>query len=133
MKKITMMFSLLLLLAAGVNASIKTVFGGPVVTSKDKLNIQQFKVLKGSDRVEAFKKIQTLILVSDGPRVGQADQMGVTPTTKADIQSMLGTPDQITEGGFWIYNLKSNTSACKVVLGFDKTAQVIFYSIKDCQ
>lgn len=127
------MLSLLLLTAASIMASNKIVLGGPTATSKDKQNIQQFKVLKGSDRVEAFKKIQTLILVSDGPRVSQADQMGINPTTKADIESMLGTPDQITEGGFWIYNLKSNASACKVVLGFDKTAQVIFYSIKDCQ
>lgn len=126
------MLTLILAIAVNVFASNTILPGGPVVTSKDKANAQQFVALKGSDRVEAFKKLQKLILVSDRNLNNQPDFMGVNPSTKTDLQSLLGIPDTITDGGFWIYNLKNNTSSCKVVFGFDKTAQVIFFTIKDC-
>ena len=132
MKKVTMMLTLILAIAANVFASTANVIGGPIITTQDKANAQQFVVLKGSDRLEAYKKIEKLILVSDRNVINQPDLMGVAPSSKSDVQSLMGLPDEITDGGFWVYNLKDNTSSCKVVIGFDKIAQVIFCTIKDC-
>ena len=103
----------------------------PAVTLKS----NNFKLLVGSDRVEAFKKIQMEVLsttVANG-NDAEAAKMGMRPTIKTDLKILMGEPTLITEGGFWIYNLKSTTSECKVVFGFDRNAQVIFYTIKDCK
>ena len=132
MKKATMMLTLILAIAANIYASTTNVIGGPVATAKDKQNIRTFNSMKGTDRVDAFKKIQPLILLTDGIRLGQSDLMGITPTTQTDIQNMIGVPDVITEGNFWVYNLKDNASSCKVVFGFDKAGQATFCTIKDC-
>ncbi len=132
MKKATLMLTIILAISANVFAANTNDWGGPVITAKDKVNAQQFIALKGSDRLNAFKKIQTLILVREAVSTQQAEKMGVSPSLKSDIQNIMGVPDVITEGGFWVYNLKDNSSSCKVVLGFDKTSQVIFFTIKDC-
>ena len=75
--------------------------------------------------------MQQNIIINDGAN-GQAVAMGFSYSTKTFIVSLLGTADKITEGGFWIYMLKNSQSSCKVVFSFDKNAQVIFFTIKDC-
>ncbi len=99
------------------------------------LKSNSFKLLVGSERVEAFKQIQIEVLTTAAANGndGEATKMGMRPTIKTDLKILMGEPTLITEGGFWIYNLKSTTSDCKVVFGFDRNAQVIFYTIKDCQ
>lgn len=99
----------------------------PAITAQS----NAFKNLSGQNRLAEFKALQKNIIIYDGGH-SQAVAMGFGYSSKSSITNLLGTPDKITEGGFWIYMLKNNPTNCKVVLGFDKTAQVIFCTIKDC-
>lgn len=102
------------------------------ITPEIEAQSNAFKSLTGKDRLAQFKTLQKNIIVNDGAR-HQTIEMGLGYSTKPSIASLLGTPDKISEGGFWEYLLKNNASSCKVVFGFDKAAQVIFYTIKGCE
>lgn len=103
----------------------------PTVTLKS----TNFKQLVGNNRVEAFRQIQMEIVTTDiaNANNGEAAKMGLKPTSKTDLKILMGEPTLITGGGFWEYNLKSSASTCKVVFGFDKNSEVIFYTLKNCQ
>lgn len=103
----------------------------PTVTLKS----TNFKQLVGNNRVEAFRQIQMEIVTTDiaNANNGEAAKMGLKPTSKTDLKILMGEPTLITGGGFWEYNLKSSPSTCKVVFGFDKNSEVIFYTLKNCQ
>ena len=134
MKKQMLMLTAALLVISSLWATKKTNWlGGPEVSSKNKVVSTQFKSLVGAERLAEFKQLEKLVLVNYGI-FNQPDKMGFQPSTKDDITNLFGTADEvISDGKFWQYNLKTNTSQCKVVFGFNKTAQVIFYAIKDCQ
>jgi hypothetical protein len=132
MKKTISMLSLLVVMFSVFAANKSALTGDPVLSVKEKAASVEFKSLQGSDRLTQFKSLQKTIIMNDGA-FRQSISMGFSPSTETTITFLLGTPDEILEGGFWVYNLKTNTSQCKVVLGFNKTAQVIFYAIKDCQ
>lgn len=132
MKKTIAMLSLLVVAFSVFAASKSALSGDPVLSAKQKTASAEFKALQGNDRVEQFKSLQKTIIMNDGA-YRQSIAMGFDPSTETTLTSLLGTPNEILEGGFWVYNLKTNSSQCKVVFGFNKTAQVIFYSIKDCQ
>lgn len=99
----------------------------PAITAQS----NAFKNLAGQNRVAEFKALQKNIIMNDGAHQ-QAIAMGFSFSTKTSITNLFGTPDKVTDGGFWVYMLNHNQSTCKVVFGFDKTAQVIFCTIKDC-
>ena len=132
MKKTMLMLSLLFVVFGVFAESTTALAVDPVLSAKEKAVSAAFKSLQGSNRLKQFSNLQKTIVVNDGV-ARQAILMGFHYTTQDDLTAVFGTPDEILEGGFWQYNLKANTSECKVVLGFNKTAQVIFYSIKDCQ
>ena len=116
----------LLMFSTQVNAK-----GGPTLSKIDMQKAQTFQSLKGSDRLDAFKKIQTLLL--DKYEVAAvSSKMNVTPTTLNDVLALLGNPDAIVADNFYEYYLKNSSSQCKVVLCFDKLNQLVFSAIKNC-
>ena len=107
--------------AATINLSIK-----------DKQNSVLFQSLKGKERLEVFKQLQTLIRVKGSATdvVTTSNRIGAKTTTATEIVALLGEPDARIQQTLLEYNLKT-TTATKVVIGIDKDGDVQFCTVKN--
>ena len=102
------------------------------VSAKDKQNSVLFQSLKGKDRLDAYKQLQSLIRIkgSASDVVSASNRMGAKTTTLDELVSLLGEPDAKIQQTILEYNLKGN-SATKLVIGIDKNKEVEFATIKN--
>lgn len=102
------------------------------LSQKDKQNSQLFQSLKGKDRLDVFKQLQTLVRVkgSGADAVTTSNRMGAKTTTFAEIVALLGEPDAKIQQSIVEYNLKIGSSA-KAVFGISKDGEVQFCTIKN--
>lgn len=104
------------------------------LSNADKQNSNQFKSLKGGDRVATFSTLQSLIIVKGSINGGNttSTRIGAKTTTLDQLVVLLGEPDSKIQQTIVQYNLKSGASACKVVIGVNANKEVVFCTIKDC-
>ena len=102
------------------------------LSAKDKQNSVLFQSLKGKDRLDAYKQLQSLIRIkgSASDVVSASNRMGAKTTTLDELVSLLGEPDAKIQQTILEYNLKGN-SATKLVIGIDKNKEVEFATIKN--
>ena len=102
------------------------------LSQKDKQNSLLFQSLKGKDRLEVFKQLQTLIRVKGSATdvVTTSNRIGAKTTTSDEIVALLGQPDATIQQTLLQYNLKAGTSE-KLVIGLDKNKLVQFFTIKN--
>lgn len=129
---IVVVLGLIMLGNVSANKSLFPTSGGPQLTSSDKQNSIQFRSMQGSSRQSEFEKIQKLILPANPLLLDQPTEMGISPSTKSDIIDIMGRPDAITDSGLWEYSLAVSPNNCKVVIGFNKSSEVKFFTIKNC-
>ena len=127
---------LLLMLTVGVflGAKAQTVTGANNISlsQKDKQNSVLFQSMKGKDRLDVARELQTLIRVNGGgiDVVTASTRFGTKTTTASEIVALLGEPDAKLQQNMFIYNLKPGTSS-KLVVGFSKDKLVQFCTIKN--
>ena len=126
----------LLILVAGMlshsNAQTGTHKGGKSVNWSQAVqqNSAQFKSLKGQDRINVFKQLQSVI------RVKGVAADGISNTTNfAQVKSLgglialLGQPDVQLQQSLVQYYLTADQST-KLVVGLDSKRQIEFFTIK---
>ena len=130
MKKLFYLFGLFIGVFLQSNAqSAKTVIN---LSQKDKQNSQVFQSLKGKDRLELFKQLQTLVRIkgSAADAVTASNRIGAKTTTLAEVVALLGEPDAKIQQSLIEYNLKQGAST-KAVIGLNKNGEVKFCTIKN--
>ncbi len=130
MKKLFYLFGLFIGFFLQSNAqSAKTVIN---LSQKDKQNSQVFQSLKGKDRLELFKQLQTLVRIkgSAADAVTASNRIGAKTTTLAEVVALLGKPDAMIQQSLIEYNLKQGSST-KAVIGLNKDGEVQFCTIKN--
>ena len=130
MKKLFYLFGLFIGVFLQSNAqSAKTVIN---LSQKDKQNSQVFQSLKGKDRLELFKQLQTLVRIkgSAADAVTASNRIGAKTTTLAEVVALLGEPDAKIQQSLIEYNLKQGAST-KAVIGLNKNGEVQFCTIKN--
>ena len=130
MKKLFYLFGLFIGVFLQSNAqSAKTVIN---LSQKDKQNSQVFQSLKGKDRLELFKQLQTLVRIkgSAADAVTASNRIGAKTTTLAEVVALLGEPDAKIQQSLIEYNLKQGAST-KAVIGLNKDGEVQFCTIKN--
>ncbi len=130
------MKKLLTLLIIAITFSVSLFAQTPKVevrmSAKDKQNSSLFQTLKGKDRLEVYKQLQTLIRVKGAASdvVSASNRIGAKTTTLNDVISLLGEPDSKIQQTILEYNLKGNGIETKLVIGIDKNKEVEFATIK---
>ena len=130
MKKLFYLFGLFIGVFLQSNAqSAKTVIN---LSQKDKQNSQVFQSLKGKDRLELFKQLQTLVRIkgSAADAVTASNRIGAKTTTLAEVVALLGEPDAKIQQSLIEYNLKQGAST-KAVIGLNKNGEVQFCTVKN--
>lgn len=122
----------LIIAIISISATNRFSITDPVLTEEAKQNCLDFRNLIGQNRIDIFKKIQPLLRVVDKNIASNINMLGANLATQEEIISVLGNPDAILDGNFLQYNLKISPSACKVVMAFNKSNQLVFCTIKDC-
>ena len=95
----------------------------PTILNNYKTNSDQFKILKGFDRLSLFSPLQNVInsSITDGV------------TTKKmysnDVVSLLGTPDHNEDKSYLKYNLKGSASRCSAIIGINKDNAVTYCKV----
>lgn len=104
------------------------------LSATDKQTSDQFKSLKGSDRVAIFSKLKTLINVKGATNSSSTSstRFGAKTATYSQVVALLGEPDSKIQQTIIQYNLKSGSSTCKAVIGVNANKEVVFCTIKDC-
>lgn len=102
------------------------------LSQKDKQSSVLFQSLKGKDRLDVFKQLQTLIRVKGSATdvVTTSNRIGAKTTTATEIVALLGEPDARIQQTLLEYNLKA-TTATKVVIGIATDGEVQFCTIKN--
>lgn len=102
------------------------------LSQKDKQNSQLFQSLKGKDRLDVFKQLQTLVRIKGGAAdaVTTSNRIGAKTTTLAEVVALLGEPDVKIQQSLIEYHLKQGSSA-KAVFGISKDGEVQFCTIKN--
>lgn len=102
------------------------------LSQKDKQNSLLFQSLKGKDRIDVFKQLQTLVRVkgSAADVVTTSNRIGAKTTTLAEVVALLGEPDVKIQQTLIEYNLKQGATA-KAVIGITKDGEVQFCTIKN--
>ena len=127
----------LLILVAGILTQVnaQTVIpkkGGKGVnwSAAEQQNSSLFKSLKGQDRLSVFKQLQTLIRTKGVPADGISGTTNwAQVSTQSGVIALLGQPDVQIQKTLIEYNLSADAST-KLVVGFDKNKQVVFYTVK---
>lgn len=125
-------YSLVLLICIAVSANAQSVKATINLSQKDKQNSQLFQSLKGKDRLDVFKQLQTLVRVkgSASDAVTTSNRIGAKTTTLAEVIALLGEPDAKIQQTLIEYNLKQGSSS-KAVIGITKDGEVQFCTIKN--
>ena len=125
-------YSLVLLICIAVSANAQSVKATINLSQKDKQNSQLFQSLKGKDRLDVFKQLQTLVRVkgSATDAVTTSNRIGAKTTTLAEVIALLGEPDAKIQQTLIEYNLKQSSSS-KAVIGITKDGEVQFCTIKN--
>ena len=132
MKRLIFLFVLLVGISFYTNAQTATSVSSINLSQKDKQNSVLFQSLKGKDRLDVFKQLQTLIRVkgSASDVVTTSNRIGAKTTTATEIVALLGEPDARIQQTLLEYNLKA-TGTAKVVIGIAKDGSVQFCTIKN--
>ena len=127
-----LIFTLILMAGMFCQVNAQSVKATINLSQKDKQNSVLFQSLKGKDRLEVFKQLQTLIRLKGSATdvVTTSNRIGAKTTTTSEIVALLGEPDAKIQETLLEYNLKA-TAATKVVIGFAKNGDVQFCTIKN--
>ena len=125
-------YFLVLLIGISISTNAQSAKATINLSQKDKQNSVLFQSLKGKDRLDVFKQLQTLIRVKGSATdvVTTSNRIGAKTTTVTEIVALLGEPDAKTQQTLLEYNLKA-TTATKVVIGVAKDGDVQFCTIKN--
>jgi hypothetical protein len=131
MKQLILLFILLVGVATQIGA--QTAKTSAELSLKDKQNSILFQSLKGKDRLDVYKQLQTLIKTADAGNdiKTKSTRLGVTTTTLADLVAILGEPDAKIQQTIVQYNLKASPSSSKLVVGLNQKGEVQFCTIKN--
>lgn len=99
----------------------------PAITAQS----NAFKNLSGQNRLTEFKALQALIIT----KASKATCNG-TPvtdfTTKSEVISLLGSPNETLSPNLIAYNLSASNQACQVTVGIDNNGLILFTQINNC-
>jgi len=131
MKQLIFLFILLVGVATQIGA--QTAKTSPDLNLKDKQNSMLFQSLKGKDRMDAYKQLQTLIKTAEAGNdiKSKSTRLGVNTTTFADLVAIFGEPDAKIQQTIIQYNLKAAPSVSKLVIGLNQKGEVQFCTIKN--
>lgn len=131
MKQLILLFILLVGVATQIGA--QTAKTSADLSLKDKQNSMLFQSLKGKDRLDVYKQLQTLIKTADAGNdiKTKSTRLGVNTTTLADLIAIFGEPDSKIQQTIVQYNLNALPSLSKLVIGLNQKGEVQFCTIKN--
>jgi alpha-amylase/alpha-mannosidase (GH57 family) len=99
----------------------------PAVTQQSKL----FKSLQGKDRQVYFDQLKSLIKTESQKVCLSKVIKTFQATTKAELVSLLGTPDVEVDANNFSYNISTKKQFGRITFKTNSASQILHYSITD--